>query len=211
MEGNPVLRRLCACGWEQESCSRRHTDTIVRVKWRWLLPFGNVLVDCILLLALASYSERLLRPKGSLYSSPRIESAMFLQEGIPFEPTNLPPAGPYLLFVTGNLPAGMISEVLVPRRGERRHWQQLDAVRVLVYEAAAFLCWYGIGLYLESHRRTAIVLLAYLVVRFLLALAGVYEIGFRVQVLFWLGCTAWLLGLGVTHMLRFAVKAARRM
>jgi hypothetical protein len=83
---------------------------------------------------------------------------------------HLPPAGPYLLFVTGNLPAGMISEVLAPRRGERRHRPQLDAVWVLVYEAAAFLCWYGIGVYLESHRRTAIVLLACLVVRFLLAL-----------------------------------------
>ncbi len=136
---------------------------------------------------------------------------MFLQEGIPWEPANLPLAGPYMLIVTGNLPAGMISEMFAPRRGEGRHWQQLDAVWALVYEATAFLCWYGIGLHLEGHRRTAIVLLLYLVVRFLLALAGVYEIGLGVQVLFWLGCTAGLLGLGVTQMLRFIVKTARRM
>jgi hypothetical protein len=182
----------------------------VRVKWRWMLPAGNALIDCVLLLALASYSDRLVRPKGQLHTSAGTESAMFNQEGIPWEPANLPPSGPYLLIVTGNLPAGIISEMLAAHRGDRRHWQQFDAVWVLVYETASFISWYAIGFHVEGRRRLSLVLMAYIIVRFLLAIGGAYEVGLRVQVLFWLGCTAWLLGLALLHMTRSVVRGARR-
>jgi hypothetical protein len=53
---------------------------MVRVKWRWLLPLGHGLVDCILLVALIAYSNRMFpREKGGLHESPAIRDALFLQ------------------------------------------------------------------------------------------------------------------------------------
>src|SRR5258706_9202120 len=117
---------------------------MVRVKWRWLLPFGHVLIDGFLLVALIAYSNRLLRRENAALNHPaHIQSALFLQEGIPWEPTNISPSGPILLIISGNLPAGLLSELLRPPSDRIvRSGQRLASVWFLLHESVAFLGWH---------------------------------------------------------------------
>jgi len=49
-------------------------------------------------------------------------------------------------------------------------------------------------------------MIGYLAVRSLIALTGSYEVGSRIQVLFWLGFALWLIGLGLFTVVRAALR-----
>jgi hypothetical protein len=186
---------------------------MVRVKWRWLLPLGHLLVDCVLLVALIAHSNHLLRrDKGALHRPTHIQSALFLQEGIPFEPTNIRLSGPSLLITSGNLPAGIVSEFLRPPHDRIvRSGQRLDGVWFLLHESCAFVCWHFIGVWVDVGRmRLRWVMIGYLAMRLLLALTGAYEVGMRIQVLFWFCFMFYLIFVGTSLLVRFGLRAAKR-
>jgi hypothetical protein len=187
---------------------------MVRVKCRWLLPLGHVLIDCILLVALIVYSNRISRREKSAVHPPGpIQAALLLQEdlSVEWDPRTSAPPGPFMLIMSGNLPAGLISGILRPEAGIVNRRQPWDRVWFLLPEAVAFLCWYLIGLWIDAGRsRLGKVMIAYLVVRCLLALAGVYDIGWRIQILFWMGFTVWLAGFGSSRLIRVGLRSARR-
>jgi hypothetical protein len=186
---------------------------MMRVKWRWLLPFGHGLVDCILLVALIAYSNRMFRrEKGPLHGPRAIQPALFLQESssIGWDPKT-DPSGQFMLLLTGNVPAGLISEALRPQAGMVSRERRWDPVWFLLHEAFAFSCWYLIGAWIDAGRFSLRKIMSgYLALRFLMAFTGVYDAGWRIQVLFWLSLTLWLVGLGSSYLLRAGSRAAKR-
>jgi hypothetical protein len=185
-----------------------------RVKWRWLLPLGHTVIDCALVFALIMYAHRLFQPKKSEVHPPtRFHAALFLQEGdsVEWDPRTLPPPGPFSLIMTGNLPAGLASSVLRPEAGmvtRKKHW---DPVWFALQEAVSFMFWYLIGAWVDAgHPKLGKVMLAFVVGRFVLAVVGVYEIGWRIQVLFWLGFCLWLACAGLSLVFRVVSSAATR-
>jgi hypothetical protein len=188
--------------------------TMKRVKLRWLLPFGHAVIDCILLVSLIAYSNRMFRQeKGVLYHSAAIQAALFLQEGesVEWDPVTLPPPGPFMLIMSGNLPAGLVSGALRPQARIIRRECRWDRIWFLLQEVAAFASWYLIGFWVDAGRsRLGKVMIAYLAVRFLIALTGASDAGWRFQVLFWLGFTLWLMAVGVSRLIRVALHTAKR-
>ncbi len=92
--------------------------------------------------------------------------------------------------------------------GRRQPW---DPIWFLLYEALSFPCWYFIGAWIDAGRvRLGKTMLAYAAVRLLLALAGFYEVGWRTQILFWMGMAFWLAGLGLSRLIRVGLRAANR-
>jgi hypothetical protein len=187
---------------------------MVRVKLRWLLPLGHTLIDCILLFSFIAYSNRQFRgERGALYPSAAIEAVLFLQEGGPvaWDPVTSTPPGPFMLITSGNLPAGLVSDILRPHAWIVRRGHRWDRIWFLLQEAFAFSCWYFIGVWIDAgHSRLGKVMIAYLALRFLIALTGVYDVGWRVQVLFWLGFTLWVAGLVSSRLIRVGLRAAKR-
>jgi hypothetical protein len=53
------------------------------------------------------------------------------------------------------------------------------------------------------------VMIAYAVARLIIALTGLYDAGWRIEVLFWWCFVLWLLGLGVSHSVRVCVRLTR--
>ena len=52
-------------------------------------------------------------------------------------------------------------------------------------------------------------MIAYVAVRLLLALSGFYEVGWRTQMLFWMGLAFWLTVLGLPRLINVGLRAAK--
>lgn len=184
------------------------------MKLRWLLPFGHALVDILLLSILTMHlTARLQSLQTHQPRRPVVRFAMFLQEdaAITFDPKTLPPPAEFLLVVTGNPVAGFVSTTARPEAGvlsPRRSW---DPIWFLIHEAVSIPCWYLLGAWVDGRRpRLGVVMISYLFIRFTIAVAGQYEVGWRIQVLFWLGITMYLLVFGSIRLGQTAWRATKR-
>jgi len=121
------------------------------------------------------------------------------------------PSGQFLALMSGNLPAGLISEVLRPQAAMVSRERRWDPVWFLSQEVLAFSCWYLVGAWIDTrHLGLRGVMFAYLALRFLMALTGVYDVAWRFQILCWLAFALWLVGLGSSHVIRVGLRAAKR-
>jgi hypothetical protein len=178
---------------------------MTRVRCRYLLPFGHTLIDCILLVAFVMHLSRPFGREGAIHPPSRARPVLLLQESDSFEwdPRTASPPGPFMLITSGNLPAGLISDVVRPEAGFVRRGQPWHHMWFLLQEAVASSCWFLIGLWIDMARpRLGKVMMAYLTLRLLLAFTGAYEIGWRIQISFWMGFMAWLVGLGIYRAIR---------
>jgi hypothetical protein len=211
--GDAVGYRL-AGPWNAFRLAGVKVGTMMRVKWRWVLPLGHALIDCILLIALIAYSHRVYRGETRDIPAPTpIRPALFLQESgsVDWDPRTSNPPGPVLLITTGDFPAGLLAGVLRPNAGDVGRRQPWDPIWFLLHEAFSFPCWYFIGAWIDAGRvRLGKFMIAYAAVRLVLALAGFYEVGWRIQILFWMGLAFWLAGLGLSRLIRVGLRAAKR-
>jgi hypothetical protein len=97
--------------------------TMVRVKFRWILPIGHLVIDCILLGALIVYSNSHAY-RGDSGSS---RTLILVQESgsVEWDPRTMGPPGSFSAIISGNLPAGLVSVFLRPEAGivgGRRRW-----------------------------------------------------------------------------------------
>jgi hypothetical protein len=184
---------------------------MVRVRWRWSLPLGHAVIDCIALIALITYSHRVFRSEVGGHGF--VRPALLLQESgsIEWDPRTLPPPGPVLIITTGALPSGLIAGTLRPNAayiGRRPLW---DPIWLLLHEALSFPCWFLLGVWSDTRRGLLIkVMIGYLAARLLFVVTGSYDVGWRFQILFWMGMVLCLFGLGIAHQIRVGQRAARR-
>jgi hypothetical protein len=115
-----------------------------------------------------------------------------------------------LLITTGNLPAGLIASFVRPNAGYVGRRQPWDPIWFLLHESLSFPFWYFIGAWIEAGRvRLGKTMVAYVAVRLLLALSGFYEVGWRTQMLFWMGLAFWLTVLGLSRLINVGLRAAK--
>lgn len=166
---------------------------------RWILPCGHLLIDTILFLELsAQISGPAIRGKGIAPPLPFIQPALFVLEGnsVGFD-FQLYDFRPYALIITGNLPAGLLSESLMPETRRARGGLPL-ARWFLLHETLALAFWFLLGRRLDSGNsplRNA--MLAYLALRALLAIFRFYDPGWRIQSLLWFIATLWFVGAAI--------------
>lgn len=178
---------------------RINGSVMPRVHFRWILPCGHGVVDCILLLAWIGYLSG--TTKQALVSGPSISVKLAQEQGaVEFDIRYLPPPGPVLLLTTGNLPAGLISTAIRPDAGFERRGQAWDRTWLLLHEALSALSWFLLGLWIDlGGKRLRVPMLLYLVARSAFAVIGVYEVGWRMQIVCWM---AFALSLTIIAILR---------
>jgi hypothetical protein len=176
--------------------------------YRWLLPFGHLLIDTILLL---SWIASLPTPRHGTYfpRNPTV-SPVLLQEGVvEFDPHDIPPHPVFMFLGSGNLPALAVSANVRPDlRLSNRKW---DPVWFVIHEFVSLPIWLFIGEWCNSGKpRARRVMMIFLISRFALAgiiftrivshLTGVMnlaEIGIRGQALFWLAMILYFFTIGI--------------
>ena len=180
--------------------------TMARVQYRLGLPFGHILVDSILLLALIAFPNRMFHPKKNAYS----QRTSIPAEGVEFDLRSLPPPGPYMLLATGNPLAGVISSALRPEAGIVTSKHPSDPFWFLLLQTISLPCWFLIGRWVDlGASGLGKAMIAYLFVRSFLAIAGVYDIGSRIQMLFWCFFVVWLISLGLYRLALRGMRFAR--
>jgi hypothetical protein len=165
-------------------------------KLRWVLPVGNALVDVVLLVMLIAYAGR----AGKTSLPAEFRNVILQDEGsVEWVPMHDLLPGPFELVVTGNGPAGLISTLARPQAGMAPRRGRWDPVWFFLHESIAFAVWWSIGAWADRRGLwLGRLCLAYLAVRVLALWPwGAAGKGTGLQVLFWLGLTLWLLGLGV--------------
>lgn len=186
----------------------------MRPKCRWLLPIGHLLVDVFLVANLVVHSSAWFQPRQSdLGRTTVLQPVMLLQEdaAVEFDLTALPPPDEFLVIMSGNPAAGFVSSTVRPHGGVRSRRRPWDPIWFLLHEALSFPCWYLLGAWLDKGwPRLGFVMIMYLAIRAAVAIAGFYEIGWRIQVLFWLGLTLYLLAFGFVRLCKVGWRAARR-
>jgi hypothetical protein len=164
----------------------------MKLRWRIVLPFGHLTVDCVVLVLWLWHAHSLYRPKADLIPS-RIEPVLLLQErgSVAFDPKFISPSAEFLLLASGTLPAMLVSGTVRPEAHIPTPKKLWDPVWFLIHEIVSFLLWFAVGVALESGLlRIRKLMAAYLAVRFgfaaLLMVHGVADIGWRIEVLSWL-------------------------
>jgi hypothetical protein len=91
-----------------------------------------------------------------------------------------------------------------------RRSQRWDVVWFAAHQALGVAHWFGVGAWVDSRGvGLRLVMASYVAARICTAIVGVYDVGWRVEVLFWLALTLWLAGVALVRFTRFGLQAAR--
>ena len=164
----------------------------MNLRWRIVLPFAHLSVDCVILVLWLWHASPLYHPKAHSFPSPVAPVLFFQEDGsITFEPKFMSPPEEFLLLTSGTLPATFVSGTLRPEAHILTPTKPWDRIWFLIHEAVSFLIWFVIGVSLDTGllrlRKPVIV---YLATRFgfavFLSAHGVAAIGWRIEVVSWL-------------------------
>ncbi|MGO9093981.1 MAG: hypothetical protein ACLQGV_02050 [Bryobacteraceae bacterium] len=186
---------------------------MARIRYRYLLPLGHLLVDVIVLSHIMWHTHQALRfergPCGPRYVitqtlpyllEPEVEWSFVAW----WTETSLD----YRSLALGTLPAGLISFAVRPEAEVPYCDRLLDPVWFSIHESIALFFWFLVGWKLDSSAaRLRKLLVAYLGLRFAFALLGwltpvAAQIGLVIELLFWLGLTVLALVYGCLRLLR---------
>lgn len=183
---------------------------MIRIKCKWLLPVGHALLDCVVL-AWCVHSH--VRPQEiATTHQVALPLALFLQEtpAIAFDLRTFPPPADYMFLQSGNAVAGLIASFLNTTPWIVHGTPGWEPIPFTTYEMLAFASWLLVGVWVDSGRpRLRAVLVAYLVARCLIAAFGVYEVGWRIQMAFWMCLAIWLTLRTIVGLLLAIVRTTR--
>ena len=187
-------------------------------RFRWLLPFGHMLIDLVLVAAWVWHGTTLLTQDKARAAVRTAANVLLVQESdtVEWEPRQMPPPPKFGLILTGTLPAGVISGSLRPKCWwvtRRKVW---DPIWLFIHQGVAIPLWFLIGLRIDAGssplRR---VMLSYLLLRggFVLLVFGpssAANIGSGFQFLFWVGMTGYGIVRGIIWTGHIVNRARRR-
>jgi hypothetical protein len=169
---------------------------MARLRDRWLLPLGHLLVD-VIVLSHFIWQGHLVRwtQKHPWCAPPVVQTQAPAQEsGVGWGPMSDGGAEEpwdFIFVLSGTLPAGLISHAARPEASLQDCARLWDPVWFSIHESIALLFWFLVGAWQESPTaRLRELLAAYLWLRIALAplcwLKGLSSLGSGVEVLFWL-------------------------
>jgi hypothetical protein len=165
---------------------------MARIRYRYLLPLGHLLVDLIVLSHFIWQGH--LWQRDRCRQSPVVRNVAFAQEGaVPWSPVYVcfAHSPDFDFLVTGTLPAGLISFAVRPEARWHNCARLWDPLWFSIHESIALLFWFLLGGWLDSPGAPLRKLLGgYLLLRFALIplcwLPAWSEAGAPLQMLFWL-------------------------
>ena len=172
---------------------------MARLRYRYLLPLGHMLVDVILLGHFIWVGHRSLR---GACDAPAKEAAVGWNRGRVFDVQ----PWEFTFLASGTAPAGLISHAARPDADVQNCYHLWDPVWFSIHESVALLFWFLVGTWQDSptarHRK---LLGVYLGFRFVSAAlcwtVAMASLGSRVQILFWYVFCICALVLGVGWLL----------
>jgi len=169
----------------------------MRVRLQQILPVAHVLIDCILLASLIHQANQMYAPRTSAPPPSHSVVPVLLQDDPSLEwvPMYDSIPEPFTVLSSGNLPAGLLSDVIRPKAWLVTPGRRWDPVWFLLNETFSVGCWFLIGRWADGgHVRLGRILMVYAAARLVIAVTGSYSIGWRIQVLFWLCLGLWSVG-----------------
>jgi len=163
----------------------------MKLSWKVGLPFGHLAVDCLILVLFLWHVPFLDRAKPNSFAL-RIQPVLFFQEGpsITFDPF-IDSRPESFLLGAGTLPALLISGRV------RSKDDILRPAKFVTYEIVSFPVWFTIGALLDNGIfRIRKSMITYLAARLSLAIFGIAEIGWRIEMLCWLAFAMYAIFVG---------------
>lgn len=154
-----------------------------------ILPVAHVLIDCILLASLIHQANQMYRPRTSAPPSHSVVPVLLQDDpSLEWVPMYDSVPEPFMVLSSGNLPAGLLSDVIRPKAAQVTPGRRWDPVWFFLNETFSIGCWFLIGRWADGgHIRLGRISMVYAVARIVIAVTGSYSVGWRIQVLFWLG------------------------
>lgn len=162
---------------------------MARLRYRWLLPLGHLLVDVIVLSHFIWQGHQWQR--NLCRQRPVVHTESSTQQGAVGWVVDVPPPEDFRSVLFGTLPAGLISWEARPRAYIQYCDQLWDPVWFSIHEGVALLFWFLLGGWLDSPGAPLRKLLGvYLALRLATAplcwLRGLSSVARGVELLFWL-------------------------
>jgi hypothetical protein len=181
---------------------------MTRQGFRWLLPAGHLLIDCLVLALWVWHAETVDRERPSFHA---------MAVARPVSITNSPyprPPQKFGFLVVGTLPVGIVSIAIRPQAVSRSPRQGWDPIWFLVHQGLSFPWWLLIGAFIDSGRWPLGKLMAsYLSARLffgmLILVPGMARLGVLVELLFWFGLGVWAAVAGFLSAVRAALRVKR--
>lgn len=195
---------------EQSTRAGVYNQESMRVRLQLILPVAHVLIDCILLASLIHQVNQMYRPRAS--APPHSVVPVLLQDDPSLEwvPMYDSFPEPFMVLSSGNLPAGLLSDVIRPKAGLVTPGRRWDPVWFLLNETFSVGCWFLIGRWADDgHVRLGRILMVYAAVRLVIAVTGSYSVGWRIQALFWLCLGLWSVGVLLSRAARAVLRLTR--
>jgi len=172
---------------------------MARLRYRWLLPLGHLLVDVIVLSHIIGYAYSVLRQDPHPCLPPHVPLSQISWCN------PLPPDFKLLVFATP--PAGWIALALRPDASIQTCWHLWDPAWFAIHESVALLFWFLVGAWQDSPTaRSRKLLGVYLGLRFALSplcwFNGLALVAAAVEGVFWIVVCCRALDRGCSWLLR---------
>jgi hypothetical protein len=173
---------------------------MTRIRYRWLLPIGHLLIDTLVLVLCLWHSQTVLhRSRSYSLGKSGLTKAVMLQEaGAPgWDFRNAPVPEEYAFLRVGNLPALIVSSIARPKAFNQIRSTLWDPWWFLIHELVSFAVWFGLGRAADfTGQRPRTMLWQFLALRGALApfvtLPIIARLGVLLEGIFWLGVVIYL-------------------
>ena len=196
---------------EQSTRAGVYNQESMRVRLQLILPVAHVLIDCILLASLIHQANQMYRPRTSAPPSHSVVPVLLQDDpSLEWVPMYDLVPEPFMVLSSGNLPAGLLSDVIRPKAGLVTPGRRWDPVWFLFNETFSVGCWFLIGRRADDgHVRLGRILMVYAALRLVIAVTGSYSVGWRIQALFWLCLGVWSVGVLLSRAARALLRLTR--
>jgi hypothetical protein len=179
-----------------------------RPGYRWLLPAGHLVIDCLVLALWVWHAEMVDRERPTFHAAAVVRPVLLQEGGGPvFHDVYRHPPQEFGFMVLGTLPVGIVSIAIRPQAVSQSARQGWDPIWFLVHQGLSFPWWLLIGVLVDTGRWPLKKLMtSYLIARVsfatLILVPGIARLGTLAELLFWFGLGSWAAVAAIRAVLR---------